>query len=196
MMKSTRRRSTLLLFPLLAIIGVSACESGAQDQPVREASSAGAEAQSPVREAGSADRSDVRATSPEQPGSEDTYVVTIGSGPFAGTHRGADQITCTAYDETWSAEFDEERERGVSSLSLNLEGVPETGGSTENVSLLVTFGQLGAPGGGGVGIGGPGIGGTARATVERQGSGAVIRVEGETGYGAAMSVMVRCRSLE
>lgn len=132
------------------------------------------------------------------PASGDSYEVTIGSGPFAGTHRGTGELNCMVQDGSWGADFSEERDRGLSMLNLVIEGVPESGGSSTDVHLGLVFGRLGDPGGssGGVGIGGVGVGGAARATAERDGPGAVMRVEGTTSYGAKVSAVIRCRSVE
>lgn len=182
MTKPHRTTSALLVLPLLAAIGFAACEAGAQDPPAPSGSAA-AEAGAPA------------APSAAEAGSAHSYEVTIASGPFAGTHRGTDELNCMIHDGSWGADFSSERDRGVSALLVSLEGVSETGGSTEDVNLMLTFGRLGDPSAGGVGVGSA-VGGTARATAERDGAAAVMRVEGKTSYGAAVSAVVRCSSAD
>lgn len=174
------RRSALLALPLVVLAGLLACDAGAQDPATGGAA------------ATSADTREAPATA-----ADETYVVTIGSGPFAGTYRGADELNCIIDDETWSADFDAERDRGVSALMVHLEGVSETGGTTVDGNIMVIFGRVadGAEGSGGVGAGG-GAGGSLRATAERDGADAVMRLEGTTSYGARVAATVRCRSVD
>lgn len=181
-MKPIHSTSTsLLVLPLLAAIGLLACDTGAQNPPPPDATSAAAEA--PARPL------------PAPASSDETYVVTVGSGPFAGTYRGADEMNCMIEDGDWAADFDAERERGISALSVTLDGVTEAGGTGENVHVMVMFGRLGDAGGnvGAIGAGGA-LGGSARATATREGGDAVMQVEGTTATGAPLSVMIRCRS--
>jgi hypothetical protein len=182
-MKPIRSTSALLVLPLLVLGGLLACDVGAQDPPPRDANSRAATAEpQPI---------------PTTPVSGETYVVTIGSGPFAGTYRGADELNCIVDHETWAADFDAERDRGLSALMVHLEGggLSETGGTTEDGHILLQFGQLGQDGGGGLGAG-RSVGGTLRATAERDGADALMRMEGTTSYGAAVSASVRCRSVD
>ncbi|MBW3571301.1 MAG: hypothetical protein KY467_09355 [Gemmatimonadetes bacterium] len=180
-MKPIRSTSALLVFPLLAAAGLLAFDAGAQDPPGPDAGSREASAETRVPAA--------------VPSSGETYVVTVGSGPFAGTYRGTDELNCIIGDETWSADFDEDRDRGVTALLVHLEGVSETGGTTEDAHLSVMFGRPGEPGFGAVGAGAS-TGGALRATAERDGADAVMRLEGTTSYGAAVTATVRCRSVD
>lgn len=167
MTQPIRRTRTLLLLPFLAATGLIACGAGAQDAP------------------------------PPDRASADFYEVTIGGGPFAGTHRGTGELNCFAQEGTWGVDVEEERDRGLSMMYLMLQGVPESGGATEDVTLGLTFGRLDDMSltSGTVGIGSASGGGTGRATAERQGEGAVIRVEGTTADGSAVTVVVRCGSV-
>ncbi|HEV2149205.1 MAG TPA: hypothetical protein VGR37_17490 [Longimicrobiaceae bacterium] len=182
-MKPIRSTSTLLLLPLVALVALSGCEAGAEAPPTPDAISTGVAA-----EAGPA---------LAEPSSEDTYEVTIGSGPFAGKYRGADEMNCIIEDEEWAADFDAERDRGVSAVQVMLQGVTKAGGTTEDVHLSVLFGRPDETGGG---LGGVGLssaaGATARATAKREGADAVMRIEGRTSYGAAVTAMIRCRSVD
>lgn len=167
MTQPIRRTRALLLLPFLAAAGLIACGAGAQD------------------------------ASPPDRASADSYEVTIGGGPFAGTHRGTGELNCFAQEGAWGADVDEERDRGLSMMYLMLQGVPESGGATEDVNLGLTFGRLDdmSASSGAVGIGAASGGGTGRATAERDGAGAVMRVEGTTADGAAVTVVVRCASV-
>ena len=178
-MKPIRASSALLVVPFLAATSLIACGAGAQDPPPADARAADAPS-------GAAPARAVAAAG-------ETYVVTIASGPFAGTHRGAAEMNCMIHDDSWAADFTEERSRGVSALMVQLEGLSEAGGATDDVHLLLMFGQPGEAGGGGVALGGA-SGGTVRGTATREGADAVMRIEGTTAAGAAVSAMVRCGS--
>lgn len=179
--RSTRWRTQVLA--LAVMLSVTACgDLGADDRPAPEQRSSEAF---------------------DQPGpkqnSGDAYELNIGSGPFAGTHRDTGDMGCNRTAGMWLAGLSRlERERGVSELSLMLTGVPATGGRTEEANFNVTFGQMHDESGnfGLLGIGGAVGGGAGRATVEREGRGAVIRIEGTTQAGAPISAVVRCRTVE
>ncbi len=180
------QRSTrwgIQVLPLAVVLGFTACgDLGANDRPAPEQRSSEASDQ----------------PAPNQ-SSSDAYELNIGSGPFAGTHQDTGDMGCNRTAGMWLAGLDRlERERGVSGFSLMLPGVPATGGSTEEVNLGVTFGQNDDMSGnfGLLGIGGAVGGGAGRATVEREGKGAVIRIEGTTQDGAPISAVVRCRTVE
>lgn len=178
-MKPIRSTSTRLVLPLLAMIGLTACDSGAQ---------------TPSPPGGTSATADVQARPlPAEASSGESYQVTVGSGPFAGTHRGTAELSCMVEDGSWQADFIEERDRGISMLNVLLDGVPESGGTTEDAHVMVTFGRLDEPGdaSGAITLGAA-VGGTARATAKREGAYAVMRVEGTTSYGANVSVVVRC----
>lgn len=183
-MKPIRRMSAVLL---LAGIAIAACNAGAQDDAAGAPSAASLEG------------TPAGASAPAGPpaaaeGSLDSYEVRIASGPFAGTHTGSGEMSCFAQEGTWGADLTLDRDHGLTMIYLMLAGVPETGGSTEDVNLGLTYGQLDdiGPGAGGTGIGGAIGGGTGRATVERDGDRAVIRIEGTTVHGAPVTAVVRC----
>lgn len=172
------RTSTRLSLPLVALAALLACDAGGQDPAPGGAAAASADTRAaPALAAG------------------ETYVVTIASGPFAGTHRGADEMNCMIHDDSWAADFSEERSRGVSALLVQLEGVTASGGVTDDVHLLLMFGQPGEAGGGGVALGGA-TGGTVRGTAQREGAAAVMRIEGATAAGDRVSAEVRCPSAD
>jgi hypothetical protein len=175
MIRSTRT-SSLLALPLAGLAALMACDSGAQDVAPAGAPATAAE----TREA------------PAPVGGE-SWVVTIASGPFAGTHRGSDEMNCMIDEGSWAADFDEERSEGVSALMVQVEGVSATGGTSDEAHLGIMFGAPGEAGWGGISLGGA-TGGTARATATREGVAAVMRVEGATAAGDRVSAEVRCRS--
>lgn len=185
-------------FALAALLVVTACGAmGAQDQTAVEESSAAihqraaGDASLPVQDAGTGG-------DPASPsGSTDEFRVTIGSGPFAGTHQASGEMNCFAQDGIWGADLTTDRDRGVSNVLVMLTGVTAAGGSTEQVELGLTFGQIDdmSANAGSLGIGAATGGGSGRAVVERTGEEAVIRIQGETPYGAAISAEVRCRSV-
>lgn len=172
-MKPIRSTSAVLL---LAGIAIAACNAGAQDGTASQA------------------QASAEQKAPSGGDSPDFYEVRIASGTFAGTHTGSGVMSCFAQEGTWGADLTLDREDGLTMVYLMLTGVPETGGSTEEVNLGLTFGQLDdvGPGAGGTGIGGAIGGGTGRATVERDGDRAVIRIEGTTVHGASVTAVVRC----
>lgn len=175
--------STSTLLPLLAVLGLLACDTGAQNPPAaRGVSVAAAETRAQPL--------------PAEATAGESYVLTVASGPLAGTYRGADELNCMIHDGDWAADFSEERDRGVSALTVTLNGVSESGGTTDDAHLAVLFGRLGEMGGnsGGVMFGGA-AGGTARATASREGDDAVMRVEGTTAQGVAVTATIRCRSV-
>jgi hypothetical protein len=130
-------------------------------------------------------------------GSSDSYELSIGGGSFAGTHQGNGDLGCFAQNGMWGATVSHQRERGVSDMLVMLTGVPATGGSTEAVNIGVTFGQMDDDSGnfGMVGIGEM-YGGAGRATVEREGRGATIRINGAIHDGTSLAAVIRCGAVE
>lgn len=170
---------------LAALLPFTACNAGAQDQaaspPAADA------APRAVEPDGTAPASDAP--------SADEYTITIGSEPFAGTHRGGGEMNCFSQDGTWGADLTIERPRGVTNILVMVTGVPAGGGSTEDVNLGLTFGQIDdeSANAGSLGIGAASGGGSGRAVVERAGEGTSIRIEGTTHYGAPITAIIRCQ---
>lgn len=136
------------------------------------------------------------------PDSTDEMEVNITEPPFDGTHRASGNMRCFTLNGHWSAHFENGRERGLSGMQLVVNGVPATGGIGEEVLFSMTFGQMVMDEydpdseAGSVQVAGAKVGGGARATVIREGKGAVIRIEGTTFYGAQVKGLVRCRTVD
>jgi hypothetical protein len=142
-------------------------------------------------------------TRPDDPGatpqqrSTDRVQVTIAGTRLAGSHEASADMHCHMYAGTWQANFEQEREVGLSAMLVQLKEVPAAGGSTDKVSFTVTFGQMDDMSGnaGMFLLHGAESGGDARATVTRDGRGAVLSLEG-THEGARVSAVVRCGTVE
>jgi hypothetical protein len=154
----------------------------------------GAVAQRDGQQAGTA--SDPAATGD----SADRLQVTISERPFPGMHEVTGDMACFAQPGIWGAGISRLGDPGISEFLLMLQGVPVTGGSTEQVEFSVTFGDVMTdPTGessGLVGIGGAVGGGTGSATVTPEGRGATIEVEGTSNHGTAIRAVVRCANVE
>lgn len=132
-------------------------------------------------------------------GSSDRLEVTISKGPFAGTHQAEGDMGCYAQPGIWGAGLTVEGDQRMSEVLLMLQGVPVAGGSTEDVNFTITFGDPMdemSENSGLTGIGAVAGGGSGTGTVKREGRGAVIEVEGTTHYGAKISAVVRCATVE
>jgi hypothetical protein len=131
-------------------------------------------------------------------GSSTQLEMRISGGQFAGTHQATDNVTCTSDRETWMFASSRPGDRGLTQVLLMLEGVQPTGGSSREVSLTAQFGdpmRETSPDAGSISIDPVGGEGTGSGTVRREGRAAVIEVDGTTGDGAQVSVVVRCESV-
>jgi hypothetical protein len=173
----TARRSSIALLLVLAACG----DEGERGMP--EASPDGAAGQtatpSPAASAGSSTRLELN----------------ISGGPFAGTHQVTDNASCTLDRDTWMVAAGSPGGRGVTQALLMLEGVPPTGGSSGEVTLMVGFGNPmneADPNSGLISLDPEGGEGTGTGTVRRDGGRAVIELNGTTGDGARVSAVVQC----
>lgn len=184
--RSYGTRSLFLLFVLTACGGDEA-DGTAPDPSSAPAAGVTAPAGEPSQDVSGAE------------GSSDQIEVTLGEGPFAGTHRATGDMECFAQPGIWGASLTGGGDQAMSEVLLMLQGVPATGGSTQDVNFTITFGdpmQGTIEDSGLVGIGAVAGGGSGTGTVKREGGGAVIEVEGTTHYGAAISAVVRCATVE
>ena len=135
---------------------------------------------------------------PEVRGSADRFEVTLDGTPFAGTHEGAGNLGCMMFNGLWQASYEAQAQTGVSALMVQLKEVPAAGGSTDRLTFSAVFGQMDDMSGnaGMVDLAGSEFGGDARATVTREGQGAVLRIEGTAPQGARVTAVLRCASVE
>ncbi len=140
-----------------------------------------------------------------QAGGDDRFEVKITQGkakspvPFEGTHIASGEMSCSSTaNDIWAANITVKKPsgNGLTEVLVMLTGVPASGGKTEEVNLGLTFGQLDDENGAVLGIGAAVGGGTGTGTVQRDGKGAVIKIEGFTHYGAAISAVVECKTVE
>lgn len=132
------------------------------------------------------------------PGSTDRFAVTLDGTRFAGTHQGTGNLGCMMYNGLWQAGYEAQVQTGVSALLVQLKDVPAAGGSTDRLTFSVVFGQMDDMSGnaGMVDLAGSEFGGDARATVTREGEGAVLRIEGTAQQGGRVTAVLRCASVE
>jgi hypothetical protein len=128
----------------------------------------------------------------------DRFEVALEGTPFAGTHRGSGDLKCMMYNGLWQAAYEAPVQTGVSALMVQLKEVPAAGGSTDKLTFSVVFGQMDDMSGsaGMVDLAGSEYGADARATVTREGQGAVLRVEGTAQQGGRVTAVLRCASVE
>lgn len=131
-------------------------------------------------------------------GSADRFQVTLDGTRFAGTHQGTGNLGCMMYNGLWQAGYEAQVQTGVSALMVQLKDVPAAGGSTNKLTFSVAFGQMDdASGNAGMAdLAGSEFGGDARATVTREGEGAVLRIEGTAQQGGRVTAVLRCASVE
>lgn len=148
--------------------------------------------------AASADAGGDRERRAETPASTDRFEVTLDATPFAGTHRGTGDLACMMYNGLWQAGYEAQVQTGVSALMVQLKEVPAAGGSTDKLTFSVVFGQMDDMSGtaGMVDLAGSEFDGDARATVTREGQGAVLRIEGTAQQGGRVTAVLRCASVE
>jgi hypothetical protein len=134
----------------------------------------------------------------EAPGATDRFDLTLDATPFAGTHHGAGDLGCMMYNGLWQAGYEARVQTGVSALMVQLKEIPAAGGSTTKLTFSVVFGQMDDMSGtaGMVDLAGSEFGGDARASVTRDGEGAVLRIEGTAPQGGRVTAVLRCASVE
>lgn len=130
--------------------------------------------------------------------SADRFEVTLDATRFAGTHAGSGDLGCMMYNGVWQASYEAQAETGVSALIVQLKDVPAAGGSTDRLTFSVVFGQMDDMSGnaGMVDLVGSEFGGDARATVTREGGGAVLRIEGTAQQTGRVTAVLRCATVE
>lgn len=155
-----------------------------------------AEAHPPA--AADAPRQSAGAGRAESRASADRFEVTLEGTPFAGAHRGTGDLGCMMYNGLWQAGYEAQVQTGVSALMVQLKEVPAAGGSTDRLTFSAVFGQMDDTSGtaGMVDLAGSEAGGDARATVTREGDGAVLRIEGTAQQGGRVTAVLRCASVE
>lgn len=128
----------------------------------------------------------------------DRFEVTLEGTPFAGAHRGSGDLGCMMYNGLWQAGYEAQVQTGVSALMVQLKEVPAAGGSTDRLTFSAVFGQMDDMSGtaGMVDLAGSEVGGDARATVTREGDGAVLRIEGTARQGGRVTAVLHCASVE
>jgi hypothetical protein len=122
----------------------------------------------------------------------------ISGGQFAGTHQATDNVACTLDQDTWMVTSSRPGDQGLTQVLLMVDGVQPTGGSSREVSLMATFGdpmRVTSPNAGSISVDPVGEEGTGSGTVRREGRAAVIEVDGTTGDGDRVSLVVRCESV-
>lgn len=178
-----RTRAPRIVFVLALLVLGSCGERAAEAHPPAAVNAA--------RESASVDRAESRP-------SPDRFEVTLEGTPFAGTHRGAGDLGCMMYNGLWQAGYEAQVQTGVSALMVQLKEVPATGGSTDRLTFSAVFGQMDDMSGtaGMVDVAGSELGGDGRATVTREGDGAVLRIEGTAQQGGRITAVLRCASVE
>ena len=131
--------------------------------------------------------------------SSDRLELNISDGPFAGTHQVTGDMDCFAQPGVWGAGLTRMGDPAISQFLLMLQGVPPTGGSSQDVNFTVVFGDPmdeTSTDSGMIGLSAVAGGGTGTGTAKRDGRGAVIEVEGTTHTGAKISAVIRCENIE
>ena len=126
----------------------------------------------------------------------------ISEGPFAGTHQVTGDMDCAVLAQqpgTWMAGLIRMGDPAISEVGLSLQGVPVSGGSSQEVIFSVTFGDPTdetSTSGGMIYLPPAAAGGTSTGRARRDGRGAVIEVEGTTQSGAKISAVIRCENVK
>jgi hypothetical protein len=131
-------------------------------------------------------------------GSADSFEVTLGASRLAGTHQGTGALSCMMYNGLWQANYEAQVQTGVSAMIVQLKDIPAAGGRTDRLTFSVVFGQMDDMSGnaGMVDLAGSEFGGDARATVTREGDGAVLRIEGTSQQAGPVTAVLRCASVD
>jgi hypothetical protein len=195
--RRTRPAPARAICALLALGAVAACTEPQAQEPTESGVSATAALD---ERAGSA-RGEVSVDDDAVGTEKDHVELTVGGSPFAGTHQLSGEFGCSVIEglRMWSGGSGlNSNRRGISEAAFSIQGVPASGGSTEEVEFWATFGQIDDDTGnfGMAGIGQAVGGGKGRATVRREGRGAMITVQGTGVGGTTISATVRCRTLE
>jgi hypothetical protein len=132
--------------------------------------------------------------------SNDRMELKISGGRFAGAHDVTGDMACFAQPGIWGAGLSRLGDPGISEYLVLLQGVPVTGGTSDQVEFAVTFGDVMADetgeNSGLVGIGAASGGGSGTATVTTAGRGATIEVAGTSNHGTPLTAVIRCATVE
>lgn len=172
------------VFLALTVLALGSCgDRAAQAHPPAAAHEA--------RETAGAGRAEPRA-------STDRFEMTVEGTPFAGAHQGSGDLGCMMYNGLWQAGYEAQVQTGVSALMVQVKEVPAAGGNTDRLTFSAVFGQMDDMSGtaGMVDLAGSEVGGDGRATVTREGDGAVLRIEGTARQGGRVTAVLRCASVE
>lgn len=152
---------------------------------------------------GDVDRGAMRADAPDSSrGSpkEGRIDATIAGPAFAGRHQVRDDMQCTSTAGIWQAGFENGRKTGLSAALVMLQGIPASGGTSDNTTLTLTFGdpmtEVIDTNAGLVQLHPRALGFDAHGTVKREGKGAVITVEGTAQGAGRVTVVVHCASVD
>lgn len=186
-MHRTRTPRAVLLLTLFAL---GAC--GNSDAEARSSAASTPEAEAAAAAGSGGDR-----PAPAR-GSADSFEVTLGTSRLAGTHQGSGALSCMMYNGLWQANYEAQVQTGVSAMIVQLKDIPAAGGSTDRLTFSVVFGQMDDMSGnaGMVDLAGSEYGGDARATVTREGDGAVLRIEGTSRQAGRVTAELRCAAVE
>ena len=170
------------MLPLIALLALASCGNGDADT----GQSAAGTMSSPAAPG--------EARAAPSSSAEDQLEVTVDGTLFAGTHRVTGDLTCMMYGGTWQAVYEDMEASGLSGMMVQLKEIPAAGGSTDQMTFTVTFGQMDDMSGtaGMLDLVGAEFGGDARATVTRTGDGATFTVDGTPVQGGRLSAVLRC----
>jgi hypothetical protein len=130
----------------------------------------------------------------------DRMQLTLSEGPFTGTHDVSGDMGCFSQPGIWGAGLSRLGDPGISEFMLLVQGVPASGGSSEQVEFTITFGDVMADetgeNSGLVGISSASGGGSGTATVTREGRGATIEVTGTSNHRTPLNAVIRCADVE
>jgi hypothetical protein len=148
---------------------------------------------------GVADRTSSPAAGSTAAGVQGTRIdLTVTGGAFAGTHQLTENVACVSEPGNWMVSSTRQGDQGLTQILLLVDDVPATGGSSEEMSLMATFGDPmndSATNSGTLTLDPVAGEGTGSATVRRDGRAAVLEVNGTTAEGARVSAVVRCESV-
>ncbi len=183
-MNRFRPSGLLTLLALLTLSGCGGSEAGADQF---------APGESVERSAPGESQSSVSASA-----SGDQLEIIVAGDRFAGTHQVEGDLTCMMYGGTWQAVYEDLEASGLSAMLVQLKGIPAAGGSSDQVTFTVTFGQMDDMSGtaGMLDVVGAEYGGDAQATVSRDGEGATMRVEGTPAQGGRVTAVLRCATVD
>ena len=129
----------------------------------------------------------------------DRIEVTLTGPAFPGRHEVTSGMQCHATAGIWQATYESNRTAGLSGALVMLQGVPASGGASEQVTANLVFGQVTDdvdPNAGMVDLHARALGGDATGSVRREGRGAVLTIEGTSANAGKVTVTVHCASVD